>query len=292
MAGSSPRRFPTPRPPLSATEINDYLSSRLREYNDRDADAIQKHIGVLCHALESDVDEVIRPLFGGSIGRHTYVDGLSDIDVLMVINESALSDLSPSDVLRQMAELIKARLPTSEVSVGSLAVTISYSDGHEIQALPAIKSRSGIRIATPSGENWSGILHPERFAEKLTSVNQSTGGRLVPTVKLVKALADRSVQSNRGRLTGYHIESLAIDAFEHYRGPRDLKSMLSRFLTHASGAVLRPMKDTTGQSRHVDEYLGPADSGERQRASSTLKRLERSVVVCKTRQDLDTLFDP
>lgn len=290
MAGSSRRRLGTVGPPLPDAEINEYLSQRLREYNDRDVEGIGRHINALRQALESEFDELVRPLFGGSVGRHTYVDGLSDIDVLMVIDASAISGQSPSDALRRMARSISERLPRSAVSVGSMAVTIRYSDGHEIQVLPAIKSRSGIQIPMSSGAGWSRILHPDRFAQKLTTVNQSNGGQVVPTIKLVKALAGRSVQSGRGRLTGYHLESLAIEAFRSYQGPRDLQSMVRRFLTHAAVAVRQPIRDSTGQSRFVDVYLGSAGSTERQRASDNLRRMQRSLDACRSRQDLDNLF--
>ena len=290
MGSNSRRRLGTVRPPLPEAEINDYLSQRLREFNDRDVEAIGRHIAALRRALESEFDELIRPLFGGSVGRHTYVDGLSDIDVLMVFDSSAITGQSPSDALRRMAKSITERLPRSAVSVGSMAVTIRYSDGHEIQVLPAIKSRSGIQIPMSGGAGWSRILHPDRFAQKLTTVNQSNGGQVVPTIKLVKALAARSVQSGRGRLTGYHIESLAIEAFQSYPGPRDLRSMVGRLLTHAAVAVRQPIRDSTGQSRFVDEYLGSPGSTERQRAADNLRRMQRSLDACRNRQDLDNLF--
>ncbi|MCY4618743.1 MAG: CBASS oligonucleotide cyclase [Chloroflexi bacterium] len=290
MAGSSPRRLSSVRPPLPEAEINEYLRQRLRDYNDRDVASIARHIDVLRKALESEFDELVRPLFGGSVGRHTYVDGLSDIDVLMVIEGSALSEQSPSDALQRMARSIRERLPSTTVSVGSMAVTIQYSDRHEVQVLPSIKSRTGIRIPMPGGAGWSRILHPERFARKLTNVNQSNGGRVVPTIKLVKTLARRSVQSDRGRLSGYHIESLAIDAFQSYQGPRDLQSMLRRFLTHAASAVLQPIRDSTGQSRFVDGYLGSAGSTERRRAAENLRRMRRSLDACRSHRDLDNLF--
>ena len=79
-----------------AADVNSHLRDKLRDFNTRDTDAIQRHIRGLRQALEQDVDDVIRPLFGGSISRHTYVDGLSDVDVLMVINDSTLVGADPS----------------------------------------------------------------------------------------------------------------------------------------------------------------------------------------------------
>ena len=108
--------------------------------------------------------------FGGSISRHTYVDGLSDVDVLLTVNDSSLSGQAPRVVIQKMAELIQKRMPQTKVSKGDLAVTVKYSDNHEIQVLPAIRTKSGVRIANPSRNQWSGVLHPERFAQKLIPV--------------------------------------------------------------------------------------------------------------------------
>lgn len=290
MGGSGGSGYFPPRRPVPVIDINQHLRDKLRDYNDRDTEAIRSHIRGLRAALEQDIDDVIRPLFGGSISRHTYVDGLSDIDVLMVINDSALSGQSPKVALQQMASLITKRMPNTDVSVGNLAVTIRYSDGNEVQVLPAIRTKSGIRIPEPRANAWSRILHPERFADKLTKVNQSNDQKVIPTVKLVKALGNRIAQSDKGRLTGYHIESLAIEAFKNYRGPYDLKSMLDKFASFAQQAVQQPIKDTTGQSRYVDEYLGSPGSSQRKRAAANLRRMKENIDNCRSEKDFDNLF--
>ena len=189
-----------------------------------------------------------------------------------------------------MAELIRQRMPNSDVSTGRMAVTIKYSDGIEMQILPAIRTRSGIRVPAQNNQ-WSGAVHPERFARKLTQINRENDGQVVPTIKLVKAMINRATQSDRGRLHGYHIESLAIEAFKNYRGPHDLESMLNRFLTVTPNLVQSPITDTTGQSRHVDGYLGRERSGDRQRAATTLWQVKNKFDACSTAQDLDNLFD-
>ena len=153
MGGSSGRGFIPPRRsvrPSRPEDINARLRDQLKAYNDRDTEAIQRHIRALRDALEQDVDDVIRPLYGGSVSRHTYVDGLSDIDVLMVINDSTLSGQSPKVAIQHMADLIRRRMPNSNVSVGKLAVTIKYADGTDMQLLPATRTRSGIQIAEPA----------------------------------------------------------------------------------------------------------------------------------------------
>ena len=275
---------------MSDDQINGYLRDVLRNYNDRDTDAINRHIRGLRSALEQDADDVIRPLFGGSVSKHTYVDGLSDVDVLMTVNDSSLSGQAPKKVIQHMADLIKQRMTRTDVSTGKLAVTVSYSDGVEIQILPAIKTKSGIRIPDPKSNGWSKVIHPEKFAEKLTKVNQENQGRVIPAIKLTKGLAARSIQSEKDKISGYHLESLAIEAFKNYKGSHDLKSMVNHLLSFSADAVLQPIKDSTGQSRLVDEYLGPPGSPGRKRAAAAFRRMQSSLNSCRSATDLDNLF--
>ena len=71
------------------------------------------------------------------------------------------------------------------------------------------------------------------------------------------------------------MESLAIAAFRDYEGPHTTTAMLPEFFFRAKHLVLSPLTDTTGQSIHVDEYLGPADSASRRTASHLLARLAK-----------------
>jgi hypothetical protein len=49
--------------------------------------------------------------------------------------------------------------------------------------------------------------------------------------------------------------------------------MLPHLFERMATLVLKPMTDMTGQSRHVDDYLGPANSGERQKAAHLMNRI-------------------
>ena len=291
MSGRSGRFVPRPRPTLTDEQINGCLRAKLRDYNDRDTEAINRHIRGLRDALEPTGNDVLSVRYGGSLSRRTYVDGLSDVDGLIRVNDSSFSGQAPQAVIQKMAELIQQRMPNTKVWTGDLAVTVRYADGHEIQLLPAIRTRSGYRIANATRNEWSGVIHPERFAQKLTQVNQANAGQVIPAIKLAKALAHRLIRSDRDKITGYHIESLAIEAFKSYRGPTDLKSMVSHLTDCSSEAVHQPIKDSTGQSRYVDDYMGPQNSAARQRAAANFQRMQDSLNQCKSQADIDNLFE-
>ena len=148
MARNSDASGRRPSPSASDSEINGYLRDLLRGYNDRDTEAVGRHIKTLRDALERNDDDVIPTRFGGSVAKHTYVDGLSDIDVLFVVNDSSLSGQRPEGAIQYMENLFRQRLPRTKIASGDLAVTITFSDDIEIQVLYR-RGRSRRHVLTP-----------------------------------------------------------------------------------------------------------------------------------------------
>jgi Second Messenger Oligonucleotide or Dinucleotide Synthetase domain len=255
-------------------ELSTAFGGLLGVFNGRDAEAVKNRLENIKAALKDGIEGSFDQLFGGSVAKHTYVDGLSDIDSLVLINETTLEDRTPQQVLSQMRQVIKENLgEAADVSAGRMAVTVAYRDGMVIQLLPAIRTVDN-RIQVPSSrsEAWSKI-NPVTFSEVLTRRNAECANKLVPTIKLAKAIMGQLPESQR--LSGYHIESLGIAAFNQYAGEKTTSAMLPIFFEQAGKLVLSPIKDRTGQSVHVDEYLGPANSDQRRAASHLLDRLAR-----------------
>ena len=135
------------------------------------------------------------------------------------MNQSTLKNKPPADAIEYVRGVIARRLPKNPVEAGRLAVTVDYADKTELQILPAIRAESGgFRIADPGSTAWSNIVHPERFADKLAQVNTARDGRVVPVTKLAKAMADCSIKEEDRKISGYHMESLAIDALQELSG--------------------------------------------------------------------------
>src|SRR5260370_979168 len=76
-----------------------------------------------------------------------------------------------------------------------------------------------------------------------------------------------SQQPEALQLNGYHVESLAIESFKDYSGSINPKAMLEHFFNRSRALVLAPIHDKTGQSVHVDTYLGQANSNNRKEVS-------------------------
>jgi hypothetical protein len=262
-------------------DVNDFLQQLLAKMNDRNPEKVQQYINDLAKILGEN-QEIDRFLFGGSVAKHTFVDGLSDIDALVVLDRQTLENKTPREVLKDFFDSLYAGLTHDEivtVDKGNLAVTVTYTDGTEIQMLPAIRRGREICIADASGTEWKGI-NPKAFQRELTKANERLNFALVPTIKLAKSTLSGLPEDIRP--TGYHVESLSLETTKGYRGPKTVKSLLLHVLTAASRRVLQPIADVTNQSRNVDAYLGKKNSEQRARLSLALAGIARRMNAAST----------
>ena len=256
------------------SEVNRILSDLLAQYNRRDVELTRTRLDEIERELEDSLETTLDMRFGGSVAKHTYVDGLSDVDALAILRHHDVTNSTPESVLQEFARVLAKRLPYDvNVHGGRLAVTVTYPDGMHIQFLPAIRTTTGVRIPAANSDQWSRVVRPEAFAQKLTERNEACLGRLVPLVKLAKATIAELPESYRP--SGYHVESLAVAAFARYSGPHNYKAMLHHFFERGSNLVMTPMRDSTGQSLNVDENLGAASSTQRKLLGGEMNRIAR-----------------
>lgn len=254
-------------------ELSKIISDLLASANSRDVGKAQERLDDIKEALEGPLKNSIDSLFGGSVAKRTYVDGLSDVDSLLILDDSSLQGSKPSKAIEKVAQIIRQNVESSaEVTTGQLAVTVKYKDGMELQLLPAFKTENGLKVPSSRHDGWSNIS-PQKFQAALSARNEECGGKLIPTIKLAKAVI--ATLPDTQRLTGYHVESLAIEAFRNYSGARTTAAMLPTFFSRARELVMSPIRDSTGQSVHVDEYLGNAGSPQREVASHLLGRISK-----------------
>ena len=243
------------------TKVNELLTEKLTEHNDRDSPTHRKHIEEIKNILESDTEGIIELKLGGSVSKHTYIDGISDVDVLVLVDKSELSEKNPDEIKKYIKIQLEKKLKKVEsIEVGDLAVTVIFKDGTEIQLLPALRHGEGYKIGERKANQWSKVIHPEKFARKLTDVNQKNSRTVVRVIKLVKGINAQLPQDQQ--LSGYHIESLAIKIFRNYpeENLKTPKAMLEYFFEKAKDEVKNPIKDHSGQSINADEDLGPENS--------------------------------
>jgi len=287
MAGGRSRYFKTDPDVLKqklrasdeSTENSEYearvaklLGAQLTNFNDRDTDAIDSHLTEIKRALEKELEGMVDLLFGGSVAKVTYLDGISDIDSLVMLDNCELAEGEPEEAKNYFAQRLKERFPRTEITLGRLAVTVRFTDA-EVQLLPAISCERNVKIADSSDPTKWSEIRPREFTDVLKSTNQKLGGKVIPVVKLAKGIIANLPEKHQ--TSGYHSESLAIEIFKNYSGSLTPKAMLKHFFSEASQRVRRPIQDRTGQSVHVDDYLGSPNSLERTIVSSAFDRVSR-----------------
>lgn len=252
------------------TDVEGLLGSVLTNANDRDVDATASHLRLVKQALEKEVGGVVDLLFGGSVAKNTYVEGMSDVDALVVIDNSELAGKNPQFVCDYIQKRLSERLKSS-VEADGFAIDVHFSDV-TVQVIPVMRRGADYLLPNDECTAWSRV-RPQAFAQQLTATNQACGGKVVPTIKLAKVLL-RDLPDER-RPSGYHLENLAVKAFEGYKGPYTPREMLHHFFSKAPDLIRTPIKDRTGQSSHVDEYLGSKDSMERLVVADSVARVGR-----------------
>ena len=98
------------------TDVNDFLTSELADFNDRDVDGINNILETVQKDIEGEIEGTVELQFGGSIAKHTYVDGLSDVDALVLMDRSDVADRDPAALRKQLADTLCARYGNDAVS--------------------------------------------------------------------------------------------------------------------------------------------------------------------------------
>ncbi len=261
------------RQQAAEAEVAAAFADALSEINQTDTEALNRHKNEILKALETAFEEAYDLRGGGSYTRHTYVNGLSDIDILFVLGPYSSSKISnkndPQAVLADMKERLRQRFPNTTITSGRMAVTIQFSDGLELQVLPAFRYRSGYRIPDPQGSGWT-ITRPHVFAKLLQERNAETEGKLLRCIKLAKRIC-----ANQGvEIKSYHLENMAVKAFEHYSGSRSDEDMLRHLFNRGKVLAASRMRDITGQQAYVDHLTSQT---QRTMLSQQLAAIEREV---------------
>jgi Second Messenger Oligonucleotide or Dinucleotide Synthetase domain len=231
-------------------KVAECLNGFLARVTDRNIEATTRRLEAVKNSLKEKLEGSFDLKYGGSVAKHTYVDGLSDVDMLLVMKD--VDD--PRSILDKVASKLRDDNIGADISTGRIAITLTYPNGDEIQLVPAIRTEEKLHVPAWDENEWSPI-DPDKFREGLSKRNKASGMKVVPTIKLAKAV-NATLPENQ-RLSGYHIESMAIAAFRNYDGPMTVEKMLPYFVRSMSALVKTPIRDSSGQSVHVDGYLVP-----------------------------------
>ena len=88
-------------------DINEFLEGLLKGFNGRDAGAIQKHLSEIEKVLSREIEGLDKILFGGSVSKNTFIEGTSDVDALVFLDNSRYKDVKPKELQNAFVDLLK-----------------------------------------------------------------------------------------------------------------------------------------------------------------------------------------
>ncbi len=86
--------------------FNEYCEGLLASYKRRNTKSVTRRLESLCGFLRHKGD-VVQTMFGGSVKKGTYVSGLSDVDILLIVNQSSLMNQPPEKVISYVRDTIR-----------------------------------------------------------------------------------------------------------------------------------------------------------------------------------------
>ena len=110
------------------SEVNQLLGNFLKKFNNRDGQGTGEILDEVEEALVDEIGDSINLIFGGSVSRHTYLEGLSDTDALVVLDPADISRETPDHVKSRFAKLLIELFGDENVTAGDLAVTVTFKE--------------------------------------------------------------------------------------------------------------------------------------------------------------------
>jgi hypothetical protein len=107
------------------TGVNQRLGEFLNDFNSRDATGMREILDDVKKELGDEIGGTVDLVYGGSVSRHTYLEGLSDTDALVTLDPDDVVRKSPDRLKDRFAQRLRALFGDDNVKVGDLAVTVT-----------------------------------------------------------------------------------------------------------------------------------------------------------------------
>jgi SMODS domain-containing protein len=136
----------------------------------------------------------------GSYSRHTAIETIPDVDVLLFVPEDQL-ERTPNAVLLEVHKVLR-EYPESAISTEgqrrSVRLDLSADDLY-LDIVPAVAEDGldeALKVPDRPQQEWI-LSDPLGYAHRLSRLNQANGEKFVPLVKLVKAWRDEHMERRR-----------------------------------------------------------------------------------------------
>lgn len=263
----------------------EFLETLVPRFSETDAAARNLALAERCL---TDAFEMSYLVPFGSTGHGTNVDGCSAIDCFAVIARSRLKDSADAS-LEAVHESLAAQFEATSVTQGRPFVSVPFGDGpaqrhNLVPAYPIGKKGDHDVFGIPGpGDRWIEAC-PGGHSAWINKINQRTGMRLKPFVRLAKAWS---------YLCGMPIWSFYLElraaAFLQDKSSVSYASDLMVFFRHMASLDLEPFEGSVGSNEPV--YGSTVDG--RRPAVDALRRARDTAAAaraCEAKGDIADAF--
>jgi predicted nucleotidyltransferase len=220
-----------------------------------EVDAAKQHLATIQTRLET-VFEVSNCRVTGSFARDSSIHGFSDTDLLAVFRKSNFTWgdklISSSRALEIVRQQLLARYPNSAVGRNVMAITIAFSDGQQVDVVPAMfesmyDGKWPIYMIPDGADGWMQSC-PSLYDAYIAQANTQSGGKLRYVAQLIKFW--RECRTPRIPLSSFHIE-MVLASEEVCKGVKEYSECIRDILRSLTNRGCRAIRDPYGIAGNV-----------------------------------------
>lgn len=200
-----------------------------------------------------DPDSTGHRLMVGSYGRHTAINGVSDLDLLYILppdlRNKYRSPEGPYRALKRTRDAILRRYPTTDVSVSQLVVAVKFQN-FTFEVQPVFQEKDG-DFAYPDTKKKLWLrTKPRKEIEAIKEFNTDSSGSLRVLCRLTRSWKNK----HDVHIGGLLIDTLAFNFLkqnEQYQSGKQYDQMLSDFLAWLSNEPRKSYYLAPGSNQQV-----------------------------------------
>lgn len=192
-------------------------------------------------------------LMVGSYGRHTAINGISDLDLLYILpselRNKYRSQDGPSKVLERTKKAIAAHYSTTRVSVSQLVVVVEFQD-FTFEVQPVFRDKDGDFVYPDTRKKIWCYTKPGKEIDAIKIFNEETSGALRYLCRLMRAWKDK----HDVHMGGLLIDTLAFNFLkekEEYRSVDEPGLMIRDFFEWLSNQSTKKYYLAPGSNQQV-----------------------------------------
>jgi len=218
----------------------------------------------------------------GSYGRHTAIDGVSDLDMVFELPAKELERYKklnangPSCMLQDVRDSLKKRYPATPIKADGQVVGVFF-DRYHIEVLPAFLNDDGDYIYgdTNDGGSWK-VTKPRPEIKAVNDLDKTTKGNLKDVSKMLRAWRNKA---------GVGMGGLLVDTFAYNFFSQSGKFHCATYSTYPE--LFLALFTYLGTLPEQDYWIAPG-SGQRVRCKSKFQaKAKKAATRCQEAIDAE-----